>query len=144
MKKILISATIALLVGLLVTMAAQAAPPQPFYIEKTCDLPYSCLLHDADTYPFTVLNGGRIYYFDRAYFANPAGNAKESADVLLVSADGNSMLRGHVSWVLHDGDFYGRYTLYEGTGELAGLHVQGVVGVLDWTTFTFFLKGTYH
>lgn len=127
---------------LLVVVTVQAAPSQHFYLEKVCDLPNSCLLQNAAP-PFDVLNGGRIYYFDHTYFANPAGNAKESAAVLLTSADGQHSLLGSVSWVMQGEDFRGRYIIKSGTGALEGVHAKGVVNVIDWDTFTFSLEGVY-
>lgn len=127
---------------LLSAIPAMAATSHPFYLEKVCDLPNSCLLQNA-TPPFDVLNGGRIYYFDHAYFENPAGNVKESAAVLLTSADGQHSLFGSVSWVLHDGNFRGRYRIQGGTGDLAGVHANGIVEVISWETYTFALSGGY-
>jgi hypothetical protein len=143
MKKRILIIIFLLLVALLAANTVQASSPQYFYLEKTCDQPNSCLLHDAIP-PFDVLNGGRIYYFDHAYFENPAGIMKESAAVLLTSADGQHSLLGSVSWVLRDGDFRGRYTISQGTGVLEGVHAIGKVEVLSWDTWTFSLTGTYH
>lgn len=127
---------------LLASTPAMAAPPQPFYLEKVCDLPNSCLLQNASP-PFNVLNGGRIYYFDHAYFTNPSGNTKESAVILLTSVDGQHSLLGNVSWVLQNGDFRGRYIIQSGTGALEGVHAKGIVEVVSWETMTFSLTGEY-
>ncbi|MGE5223070.1 MAG: hypothetical protein ACM3PY_11570 [Omnitrophica WOR_2 bacterium] len=141
-KKYALTLLIVILAMLLVVAPVLAAPSQPFYLEKVCDMPNSCLLQNAAP-PFDVLNGGRIYYFDHTYLANPAGNAKESAAILLTSADGQHSLLGSVSWVLHDGDFRGRYIIQNGTGALEGVHANGVVNVIDWDTSTFSLEGVY-
>jgi hypothetical protein len=141
-KRYWFASLLAVMALLLAVGAAQAAPPQPFYLEKICDQPTSCLLQNAAP-PFDVLNGGRIYYFDHTFFANPAGIMKESAVVLLMSADGLHSLSGSVSWVLHDGDFIGRYTIHSGTGALAGVHANGIVDVISWDTATFSLTGNY-
>jgi hypothetical protein len=127
---------------LLAAMPTLAAPAQPFYLEKVCDMPNSCLLQNA-TPPFDVLNGGRIYYFDHAYFENPGGNMHESAAILLTSADGQNTLLGNVSWVMHGEEFRGKYILQSGTGVFEGAHVKGVVEVVSWDTMTFSLTGDY-
>ncbi len=140
-NKLLISLLIFIAI-LLAAMPALAAPAQPFYLEKVCDLPNSCLLQNAAP-PFDVLNGGRIYYFDHAYFENPAANMHESAAILLTSADGQNTLLGKVSWVLHDGEFWGRYVLQSGTGIFQGVHANGIVEIISWDTMTFSLTGEY-
>lgn len=143
MKKIYSFISFFVVLALLLAAApAMAAPSQSFYLEKVCDLPNSCLLQNAAP-PFDVLNGGRIYYFDHTYFANPAGIAKESAEVLLTSADGQHSLLGSVSWVLHDEVFRGRYIIQSGTGALERVHAKGIVEVVSWETVTFSLNGVY-
>jgi hypothetical protein len=143
MKKNQLSISLIIFIAiLLVATPAMAAPVQPFYLEKVCDMPNSCLLQNAAP-PFQVLNGGRIYYFDHAYFENSAGNMHESAAILLTSADGLNTLLGNVSWVLHDGEFQGRYILQSGTGVFEGVHANGVVEVISWETMTFSLTGIY-
>ena len=127
---------------LMAAMPAKAAPSQPFYLEKVCDLPNSCLLQNGAP-PFDILNGGRIYYFDHAYFENPGGNMHESAAVLLTSADGQNTMLGSVSWVMHDGEFRGHYIIQSGTGIFVGIHARGIVEVISWDTSTFLLTGDY-
>jgi hypothetical protein len=143
MKKRILILIFLLFIALLAATTVQASPPQYFYLEKTCDLANSCLLHDA-TPPFDILNGGRIYYLDHAYFGNPAGIWKESAAVLLTSEDGQHSLLGSVSWVLRDENFRGRYTISKGTGDLEGVHASGKVEVVSWDDGIFSLTGTYH
>ncbi len=143
MKKNILFVTLLLFITILLTASpAMAAPAQPFYLEKVCDLPNSCLLQNAAP-PFDILNGGRIYYFDHAYFENPAGSMHESAAILLTSADGQNTLLGSVSWVLHEGEFRGRYVLQSGTGIFEGVHANGIVKVISWETMTFSLTGEY-
>jgi hypothetical protein len=143
MKKNQISLLLIIFIAILLAASpAMAAPAQPFYLEKVCDLPNSCLLQNAAP-PFEVLNGGRIYYYDHAYFQNPPGNMHESATILLTSADGQNSILGSVSWVLHDGEFRGKYILQSGTGVFEGVHAKGNVDVISWETMTFSLTGDY-
>jgi hypothetical protein len=142
MKKRLVPVLLVLIVTLLVAMSVQASTPQEFYLEKTCQAETYCDIHDAEG-PFKVLNGGRIYYFDHNYFENPAGIAKETSRVLLISGDGKHSLTGFVSWVWRDA-FKGTYTIVSGTGDLVGVHAVGKVYLLDDENWTFSLTGTYH
>lgn len=142
MKRKIIASVIVVLIALAVVVPASASTHQSFYLEKVCDLPNSCLLQNGAP-PFDVLNGGRIYYFDHAYFENAAGNMHESAMVLLSSADGQNTMLGNVSWVMHDGLFSGRYIIQSGTGVFEGIHAVGTVEVLSWETVTFVLTGNY-
>jgi hypothetical protein len=138
----LLISTLVVITILIAAVPAKAATSEPFYLEKVCDLPNSCLLQNGAP-PFDVLNGGRIYYFDHAYFGNPAGNMHESAAVLLTSADGQNTMLGSVSWVMHDGEFSGHYIIQSGTGVFGGIHAKGIVEVKSWDTSTFLLTGDY-
>ena len=141
MRKLLIVGMFALLVPLLAVMTAQAAPPQPFYLEKVCDYPPGvplCGLQGADVSgPYAMLNGGTVEYLGPAEFENPAGIYIISSEVLLTGADG-STITGHFTWVADSGYF----TLRQGTGALAGFHAQGVIQWKEGAVYS--LTGTYH
>jgi hypothetical protein len=141
MKKFLIVGTFALLVSLLAVVMVQAAPPQPFYLEKVCDYPPNvplCGLQGADlTSPYAVLNGGAVEYLGPVEFENAAGIYVISSEVLLTAPDG-STVSGHFVWVADSGYF----TLRQGTGALAGFHAQGVIEWKEGVVYS--LTGTYH
>ncbi len=69
---------------------------------------------------------------------NPHGFMWVSSDVHLVGPDGSS-LDGHFTFV---GD-HGYLTLDHGTGQLAGVHAQGMIGVLSWEQAIYSLSGSY-
>jgi hypothetical protein len=141
MRRILIVGTFALLASLLAVMAVQAAPPQPFYLEKVCDYPPGvplCGLQGAEfNSPYAILNGGTVEYLGPAEFENPAGIYIISSEVLLTAADG-SQISGHFTWVSESGYF----TLRQGTGTLSGFHAQGVIEWKEGAVYS--LTGTYH
>jgi len=125
---------VALLVALMVTMAAQADPPEYLYFEKDCSSD-PCIIQDA-TLP--ILNGGTVAYLGPVERENPHGFYHISSEVLLSSADGLHTVTGHFRWV---GD-HGYFTLRRGTGDLVGLHARGLI---EWKEGTIYsLTGTYH
>lgn len=142
MKRFLMVSVLVFLVALSVTAVVMATPPEYFYLEKICDGsagPDACRLQNLDpSDPFSLLEGGRIIYDDKAYFENPAGVVIESAEVYLETADGTIVAGGHVRWVKD----HGYFTFRHGSGPLTGLHARGVVNWVEGATFT--LTGTYH
>ncbi len=139
MKRLLLVTVLVLLVALSVTAVALAAPPEGFSMKKVCDLPPdipACRIIEA-TGPFSVLNGGRITYQDRAYFENTVG-VFEVARVVLSSEDLSSSVTGQIRWVKD----HGYFTLGKGTGDLSRIHASGDIQWLEEVTFS--LSGTYH
>ena len=134
MKKLLISGMVALLVGLMVTMAVQAAPPQPLDFEKDCfsTFPPLCTIQNST---LSILEGGTLEYLGPV-LGNPHGFIV-SSEVLLEVDGGTAM--GHATFVLD----HGYFTFRQGTGSLEGFHARGEIGPPD-ANFVFALTGTYH
>lgn len=134
MKKFLISGMVALLVALMVTMAAQAAPPQPLYFEKVCDLAtLECTIQSSDLTQVD-LNVGTLRYLGPV-LGNPHGFII-SSEVLLEVDGGTAM--GHFVWLID----HGYFTFRQGTGSLAGFHARGEIAYVSGVTWS--LTGTYH
>jgi len=133
-KKVLISGMVALLVALMVTMAVQAAPPEPFYFEKDCSTFPTCTIQNSDLAEVD-LNGGTLTY-DGPVLGNPHGFII-SSEVLLEIDGGTAM--GHFTFVLD----HGYFTFRQGTGSLEGFHAQGEIGWFEGT-WVFPMEGTYH
>lgn len=144
MKKLFALGLLALLVVLASTASAQASPRQAFYFEKVCpslDNPLACDI--SGSVPFAQLNGGQIIYNDRVYWENPAGNLFEIARIQLTTGNDSGTAVGQVRW-LKD---YGLFTISQGTGSLAGLHVNARVEFKDYDAdgrWRFTVSGTYH
>lgn len=133
MKRLLISGMVALLIALMVTMAVQAAPPDPLLFQKDCSsgFPPSCTI---PTSTLAILEGGTLTYdglidLTRMFI---------SSEVELVALDGSTAM-GHFVFI---GD-HGYFTFRPGTGNLAGFHAQGEIGPPD-ASWVFPLTGTYH
>ena len=136
MKRLLISGMVALLVALMVTMAVQAAPPQPLYFEKDClsTFPPLCTIQDSNLTEVD-LDGGTLTYLGPV-MGNPHGLII-SSEVLLEIDGGTAM--GHFTFVVD----HGYFTFRQGTGLLKGFHARGEIGPPD-ANFVFALTGTYH
>ncbi len=134
MKRLLISGMVALLVALMVTMAAQAAPPEPLYFEKVCDLvARECTIQNSDLAEVELNLGslaylGPVFDLDRLFI---------SSEVELVALDGSTAM-GHFVWLTD----HGYFTFRRGTGNLAGFHARGEIAYIGDTTWS--LTGTYH
>lgn len=132
MKRLLISGIVALLIGLMVTMVAQAAPPQPLDFEKECSsFPPTCTIQNSS---LPILEGGTLTYLGPV-ITNPHGFII-SSEVLLEIDGGTAM--GHATFVLD----HGYFTFRRGTGSLEGFHAQGEIGTPVGTVFP--VEGTYH
>ena len=143
MKKLLFVTMIFVFVFGWGAVPAKAAPPQPFYLEKVCDMSGEHTVCEISSATLEVLNGGTITYFDHAFFfSNHGGNGHEASTILVTASDGSTAY-GHISWVLINGKFSGHYTILPGNGSLAGFHASGRVDVMNWDTLRFSFTGTY-
>jgi hypothetical protein len=133
-KRLLISGMVALLVALMVTMAAQAAPPQPLDFEKECSsFPPTCTIQNSS---LPILEGATLTYLGPV-LGNPHGFII-SSEVLLELDVGTGTAMGHFTFVLD----HGYFTFRRGTGDLAGFHAQGEIGTPVGVVFP--MEGTYH
>ncbi|MBI5031385.1 MAG: hypothetical protein HZB51_12720 [Chloroflexi bacterium] len=147
MKKFFALGLSALVAILATTASVQASPRDTFYMEKVClsviapDL-NACDIVTADS--FGQLVGGLIIYNDRVWIpANPAGFTFEIARIQVTTGDNSGTATGQVRW-LKD---HGLFTISQGTGSLAGLHVNAVVQYVGETAdgrWLYSVSGTYH
>jgi hypothetical protein len=136
-----------LLVILATAASAQAAPRQTFYLEKVCPSIAAPTLNACDIVaanPFGQLVGGAIIYNDRVWMPeNPGGFTFEIARIRLRTGDNSGGATGQVRWIKD----HGLFTISQGTGSLAGLHVNAVVQYIGDTAdgrMKFSVSGTYH
>ena len=145
MNKYLMIGIAALLVGLVAAVPVQASPRQDFYFEKVCpSIDPTLVACDIITAsPFSQLAGGMIIYNDRVWMPeNPAGFTFEIARIQLTTGDHSGGATGQVRW-LKD---HGLLTISQGTGSLAGLHVNAVVqyiGDMPDGRYKYSVSGTY-
>jgi hypothetical protein len=147
MKQVLGLGVVMLLVILATTASAQAAPRQTFYLEKVCPSNLAPTLNACDIVaanPFGQLVGGMIIYNDRVWMPeNPGGFTFEIARIRLTTGDNSGGATGQVRWIKD----HGLLTISQGTGSLAGLHVNAIVNfkeVADDERWIFSVSGTYH
>jgi hypothetical protein len=135
MKKRIALVLVLAVVVLVFPFAAEASPPQAFYLVKGNCGPDTCEILESN---FQQLEGGVVYYLGPILGKDHPAPLFLSSAVLLVGTDG-STASGQFRWV---GD-RGYWTLRQGTGSLAGLHGEGAMCTdAGWETFT--LTGFYH
>jgi hypothetical protein len=146
MKRYLTIGIAVLLVVLATGASVQASPRQDFYLEKVCPAldPTLVACDIVTANPFSQLVGGMIIYNDRVYMpANPAGFTFEIARIQLTTGDNSGGATGQIRWIKD----HGMLTISQGTGSLAGLHVNAVVQYIGDTAdgrFLYSVSGTYH
>ncbi len=143
MKRRYLFTTLLIVILLLLAVApVQAATPQSFYMVKACTGPGICTITSADA-PFDVFVGQPVTYDMHNFGPDAAGNVHMTAGITLTSGeDPADTVSGMVSWVYHDGVMTGHISLQSGTGDFAGIHAEGVIGLTSWPS-TFYFSGQY-
>jgi hypothetical protein len=140
-KHYLFTAVLVVMLLLLAVAPVQAAAPQPFYVDKVCGAA-GCKIQNAAP-PFDVFNGTTVQYENKNYGPDSAGNMHMTAGITLTSSsDSQDTISGIVSWVYHDGVFTGHFSFQSGTGDFAGIHARGEIGLVTWPT-NFYFSGDY-
>lgn len=147
MKRFFALGFLALLIVLATTASVQASPRQAFDLEKVCPSNIRPDLNACDIVtatPFGQLVGGMIIYNDRVWMPeNPGGFTFEIARIQLTTGNNSGTATGQVRWIKD----HGLLTISQGTGSLAGLHVNAVVQYVDETMdgrWLYSVSGTYH
>lgn len=130
MKRLAIVWALAMILVLAATMAAEASPPEYFYLEKVCDVD-PCVIQKSNV---EVLNGGTISYNYRML----------DEERLFLSAQVDIDVSGGsaVGYFVFLGD-HGYFTIQQGTGVLLGFHATGTIGRKGQSAI-FPLEGKYH
>lgn len=147
MKRLFALGFLALLIVLATTASVQASPRDTFYLEKVCPSNIRPDLNACDIVtatPFGQLVGGMIIYNDRVWMPeNPGGFTFEIARIQLTTGNNSGTATGQVRWIKD----HGLLTISQGTGSLAGLHVNARVEFKEVDLdgrWRFTVSGTYH